>query len=685
MNPSEQSQPAAPKSVSNPPARPPRRQGKAVNRRGRSEQSATGATSSAASTTGAAASANSGSTQPAGIGARLRYMFDTGLSRGPSVVIGWLGLLTLLVILLAALLMTFLGLVGVNGGARLGFGEAFWQAMLRVVDAGTFAGDSSWPTRMLGLAITFAGIFLAGSLIGLIANSVDQRVDGLRKGRSTVLETNHTLILGWSSRVPVIVSELVLANESLRRGVVVVLANEEKSVMEEELRDHVPDFLTTRLVCRRGHTDLPADLDLVNVSGAKSIIVVDQNGSTVIKTLLAVRSIDPAFENAHLVVETNSESTETSIRSLFGSRVVTVNSDQIVAELTAQACRQRGLSTVFRELLDFDGDEVYFSRFPEVAGRTFAEAQLAFEDSAIMGRLTQDGVVELNPAPETILHEQDELIGIASDDSTFLCGGFRAAPDVPAVLTLPETAGPTRILVVGWSVLGPRVLAELDEFLSPETVIEIIADPDQVEVEQIEPSISVNNVQIEVAAFRGGPEEVTAYAVRRHFDEVIVLGYRDRISSDDADARTLLTLMAFNQLVDNHELGDVRIVAELLEQRHTPLAVATGADDFIVSVELTSLLIAQLSERQELDLVFRDLFDPSGCVTELRPAIAYGAEALQTFAHVVAAASLQNQTALGYRLGGTGEVVINPPKSTELALGVLDSVLVLRSTTPVLR
>ena len=31
-----------------------------------------------------------------------------------------------------------------------------------------------------------------------------------------------------------------------------------------------------------------------------------------------------------------------------------VSSDDVVAELTAQACRQRGLATVFRELLDFD-------------------------------------------------------------------------------------------------------------------------------------------------------------------------------------------------------------------------------------------------------------------------------------------------------------------------------------------
>lgn len=650
-----------------------------MNRRGRSGLSAgeSSASGAGARHAGSEGSNTAGGSSP-GLRAKLRYMFDTGLSRGPSVVIGWLGLLTLIVILVTALLMTLFGLVGVNGGARLGFGEAFWQSMLRVVDAGTFAGDSSWPTRLLGLSITLAGIFLAGSLIGLIANSVDQRVDGLRKGRSSVLETGHTLILGYSSRVPVIVSELVLANESLRRGVVVVLANEDKSVMEDELRDQVSNFLTTRLVCRRGHTDQPADLELVNVAGAKSIIVVGESDATVIKTLLAVRSIDPNFDNAHLVVETRSEETEASIRSLFGPRVVTVNSDQIVAELTAQACRQRGLSSVFRELLDFDGDEVYFEKFPDTVGKTFAQAQLAFESSALMGRLTADGIVELNPPADTVLQDGDELIGIASDDSTFLCGSFIEAPEIPQVDNVAAEAGPTRILVVGWSVVGPRVLAELDEFLTSDTVIEIIADSDQTEVEKILPSISVSNVQIEVAAFSGGPEEVTAYAAQRHFDEVIVLGYREQVSTDEADARTLLTLMAFNHLVERNKLGDVRIVAELLEQRHISLAVATGADDFIVSVELTSLLIAQLSERHELDLVFRDLFDPQGCVLELRPAAAFGAAALKTFSQVVAAASAQNQTALGYRLSENGEVVINPAKSTQIQLGSKDLVLVLR-------
>ena len=197
------------------------RQGKAVHRRGRGA---------------AVASGPAKRRRAEGFGARLRYRFDTALSRGPSVVIGWLGLLTLVLIVVGALVMTVFRLRGVNGGEKLGFFESFWQSMLRIVDAGTFAGDTSWPTRLLGLVVTVAGIFIVGSLIGLIANAVDQRIEELRKGRSNVIESDHTVILGWSPRVPALVSELVIANESRKRAAVVVVAATDKTEMEEVLR-----------------------------------------------------------------------------------------------------------------------------------------------------------------------------------------------------------------------------------------------------------------------------------------------------------------------------------------------------------------------------------------------------------------------------------------------------------------
>ena len=141
----------------------------------------------------------------------------------------------------------------------------------------------------------------------------------------------------------------------------------------------------------------------------------------------------------------------------------------------------------------------------------------------------------------------------------------------------------------------------------------------------------------------------------------------------------LLALLAFNRLVERSGLGPVRVVAELLEQRHTPLAVATGADDFVVSDELGSLMIAQISERHELESVFRTLFDYHGENIELSAVDRYGAALGTCFADVVAAASTLGHTALGYRRASDKRVVLNPPKSAPLLLTSADEIVVLRA------
>ncbi|MEZ5251704.1 MAG: hypothetical protein R2713_21600 [Ilumatobacteraceae bacterium] len=588
-----------------------------------------------------------------------------------------MGLLTLGVIVLGALIVALLSMSGINGdGVSPDFGEALWQAMLRIVDAGTFAADTTWGTRLLGLLITLCGIFIAGSLIGLIASGLDQRIEELRRGRSDVIEHDHTLILGWSSRVPAIVSELVIANESRKRAAVVVLASADKTEMEDTLRTAVPELRTTRLVCRSGEAWLPQHLEMVNLAGARSVIVVgDGDDATTVKVLLAVRAA-VGTAGPSVVAEVSDGETAGSVRALFGERLVTVSSDDVVAELTAQACRQRGLSTVFRELLDFDGDEIYFDTFPALVGTSYLDCQLQFEKAAVFGIRTADGTVVLNPPPDRPLGAGEQLIGVAEDDSVFTVSPVRSAPQVLETWPPSSQGDRRRIVVVGWSELGPRVLTELDEFMGPDTVVEVLVDPDLVDPAAVRASISVRHVTVEVGELQGGPEHVAAHAARISFHEVILLGYRD-ISTDDADARTLLTLLAFRQVRQDGEVGPVRMVAELLDQRHAPLAVATGADDFIVSDELTSLMLAQLSERHDLHQVFVDLFDRAGCSIELREALQYGAHKATTFADVVVTAATLGHTAIGYRLARSGEVTVNPAKSASLHLLPEDEVLVL--------
>jgi hypothetical protein len=274
------------------------------------------------------------------------------------------------------------------------------------------------------------------------------------------------------------------------------------------------------------------------------------------------------------------------------------------------------------------------------------------------------------------LGASDQLIGIAEDDSLFVPSTSGVVGSVQVTEQRSVSGERRRIVISGWSSIGPRVVAELDEFMEAGTIVEVLVDPGLVPADDVRAALHTSRVEVRVDELRGGPEDVAARAGREPFHEAIVLGYRDAMSIDRADARTLLTLVAFRRSQHDPDAAPLRIVAEVLDQRNAPLAQASGADDFIVSDELTSLMLAQLSERAELAQVFDDLFDREGCVVEMRPAPCFGGATARSFGDVVATASTLHASAIGYRLAATGAVVLNPAKSAPLTLTRDDQVIV---------
>jgi hypothetical protein len=163
------------------------------------------------------------------------------------------------------------------------------------------------------------------------------------------------------------------------------------------------------------------------------------------------------------------------------------------------------------------------------------------------------------------------------------------------------------------------------------------------------------------------------------FDNVIVLCYSDDLEPQQADSKTLFTLLHLRDMQERSG-QDFSIVSEMLDLRNRALAEVTHADDFIVSSRLVSLLMAQVAENPRLNAVFDDLFDPDGSEIYLRPASDYvepGTEV--TFATIVESGRRRGEVAIGYRVvssRGHG-VRINPPKSTRVALAATDMVIVL--------
>ena len=155
------------------------------------------------------------------------------------------------------------------------------------------AGDQGpWRYVLTMLVLTIGGLFVVSALIGVIAAGIDARIAQLQRGRSLVLESDHTVILGWSESIFTILSELSIANESRRRPVVVVLSERDKVEMEEEIRAKLPDLRGTRVVCRSGS---PMDIDELAITShhtARSVILLapdsEDPDAEVIKTLLAL-------------------------------------------------------------------------------------------------------------------------------------------------------------------------------------------------------------------------------------------------------------------------------------------------------------------------------------------------------------------------------------------------------------
>ena len=623
---------------------------------------------------------------------RLRYRFENTLSKGPAAMIAWLAIASgAMVTLVAILLAAF----GIHAGSdpdspSIGFIEGGWISLMRTLDAGNLAGDEGWPLRILMLLVTIFGIFVVSILIGTITSGLEARLDEMRKGRSRVLETNHTLILGFSNKVFSIIGELLIANANQKKPAIVILADRDKVEMDDAIRAKFPNTKNTRVICRSGN---PIDLDdvmLAMPNAARSIIVlapdVESPDIYVIKTVLALTNHPQRrTEPYHIVAEIEDEKNLEAATLVGGDEAIYVPSDDLIARVTAQTCRQSGLSVVYTELLDFDGAEIYFADVPKLTGKTYREALMRFEHSAAIGLLRKTGEVLINPPMDTQFGEGDQVIAISEDDDTVVVS-THANPAFEASLIQLSEPGPRkaeRTLMLGWNKKGEAIIRELEAYVVEGSEIVVVCESDDVRAQLLTLSQSLSKQRLRFAKGTLSTRSTLEALKPETFDHLIVLG-DSSLPIQQADANTLITLLHLRKIADARGVK-LSIVSEMQDIRNRALAQVARADDFIVSDKLVSLMLSQLSENKKLDSVFKQLFSAVGSEICIRPASDYVKTGMpMSFYTVMEAAARKNETAIGYRRlkqadnkeDGFG-VKVNPKKSDDVFFDANDQVIVL--------
>ncbi|MFG2234540.1 NAD-binding lipoprotein [Streptomyces sp. NPDC048723] len=643
---------------------------------------------------------------------RLRYRFDHLVAGGTTALIGWFALACLAVVVPASTVLVWADRAA--PAALSGRLTAVWVSVGQTLKIGGAVGSPIYVLASVALALT--ALLFVSTLVGLITTGIDRRIMLLRRGHSTVLESGHTVLLGWSNQIFPVVGELVAANANRRRSAIAVLAPKDKVEMEEEISTSVAGTGTgtgtgtTRIICRNGRTTDPAELTRVSPRTAKAVLVLPPEGDSgdaqVVKTLLALGAAVPEPGGAVVVAAVRDTRNHLTARLAAGPGGHVLCVDDIIARLLVQTAREPGLSLVYQELLDFAGDEFYTAAAQGLFGRTFGEALLAFTASSVVGLLHADGRVALNPDPGTVIGAGDRIILISEDDDTALPADASSWIDEDAIVTArPRTPEAERLLLLGWNRRAPLVVEQLDRFVGPGTTLDVVSLADDVRT-RAAVGVAGARSRLEVA-FRSGDitdPELLAKLDVPSYDSVIVIGETGHEpvphvaalpparaidlglapeTGTETDDRTLVTLLHL-RAIGEAAGRELSLTTEMSDDGNRLLAPAREGADFIVSGRLISLLMTQISESPYLATVFEELFEAEGNELHLKPVADYVRTGREVaFATLVESARRRRECAVGYRLrteaavGPAYGVRLNPDKGQRVRFGEHDWLIVL--------
>ena len=645
---------------------------------------------------------------------RFRYRFDNFMAAGARSIF-------------FALILLFLGAILVTGSLRLiilrttpvqvdakgapqtpSLRDDLWTAFIQILDPGTVTEDnaSAWYVKVVAVLTVLMGLVFFSAVIAFITTQLDLKITSLKKGRSRVLEVDHTLILGWGDRVLDIVAELIVANESERDAAVVVLSELPKEEMDDFFQERLKERKTTRIITRTGVTSSLEALERVGVTECQSVIVLpsaneasswEEKVASDSKTLKSVLAVVAASREdatkAAIVTELFDYSNRKLIQSLAPTNITVIDTEDILAKIIVQTSRSTGLAAVYGGLIGFEGCEFYFAQGPW-DGVLFGQAGFRFPDGVPLGLRDNTGTIVLRPSPDRVLTDSDQLILVANDDSTIRFG----RTPVCTARSFPGTNEKLarrieRELIIGWNSKAARIIEQYTDYILPGSVIDVVLPGAYTEgtavLDDIRRAHPEHRISV-VSANARDARELSALHPETYNNVIILNKSEDDL--EKVDSNTIMVLLQLRALFQETEArtGEsvkTQIISEVMDSHNLELIAKTGANDFIISNQMISKIFAQVSENPEVLRVYEHLFQEDGSEVYLKPVRLYFASVPTepvTYADLMLAAQARDEICLGYRLMQRGKsvedqfgVVLNPSKTGSFLISPNDYLVVL--------
>lgn len=617
-----------------------------------------------------------------GFRARLRYKSDEFLSSGAGKQLLVLFVLSMVIVLVHTVLATVLSL----DTGEDGFWNRFWFYFTRILDAGTMGGDAGAGVRIISTVDTILGVIVAGLLISALAGNFQERLEAIKRGGSPVMEKGHFLVLGWSEKIYSVIDQLSVANEEKGQIVVVVMADRDKIVMEEALRDKVVRLDRVKLVVRSGSSVSISDLSKVSIEEAQAIVVLideqdvdDPNKADgrIIKTLMAIYNhpdargaMDRIKVTAEVMLAANQEIAEVA----SDGKAQVVKTNEIISKIILQTARISGLSLVYDELLRFEGNEIHYARFQQVVGQEFGSVLLSFPNGCVVGVAKADGSSHiLNPPADHVIQGDEELLILAEDDNI----AYAPRPCDPSSVQLEPPSGRKKaeqLLVLGWNEKIFPILVEFDSYVGQGSTVTLVNTRPVAERQALlaEKCGELKNTEIVQIAGEFTSRRLMEEIGPHRYPTVMVLGDAEGSDSDsaaeDADTRAIIALLLLRDFRRRHNVSRQEVCSEILNPKNRELASTTEIHDIVISNEMVSMVVAQVTHEPRIRPVLEDLFRSEGSEIYLKDLSNYAPAGKPVdFERLILAAKARGEVAMGVQ-----SYVADPARRYGLVLNPTD-------------
>ena len=125
---------------------------------------------------------------------KLKYLFDNIMAKGTLALVYCLFFVTTFLVLISAVFVWFY-----SYEKQRTFLQQIWVFSELVLDRKIPFGQ--WELGLVSVLLVITSIFVLSILIGILTAGIEGKLEELKKGRSIVIETGHSLLLGWSPHI----------------------------------------------------------------------------------------------------------------------------------------------------------------------------------------------------------------------------------------------------------------------------------------------------------------------------------------------------------------------------------------------------------------------------------------------------------------------------------------------------